>query len=167
MGNFRFAQGLQVVPLKAPAATTDDSESKCVALENAHWCTFIISLGALDVTTDTYTFTPYSASTNSTGSGDTALPFWYRKSSAVGTDDWGNVTAVSAGTGVSITGADDNKLLLIDVNLDVIPALDSDAAYMYIDIDAGAAAASDTNYATSIIAVLEPRYPQAEIPSST
>lgn len=168
MGNFRFAQGLQVVPLEAPAATTDDVESAAVALKNVHWVTFLVQVGSMTTaTTNTITFTPYSATGQTTASGDTALPFWYRKSSAVGTDNWGDVTAVSAGSGIALTGADSNKLLIIDVDPDVVPALDSDAAYMYLDIDVGADGATDANYATSVIGVLEPRYAQAEIPSST
>ena len=165
----RYAQGLQVVPLTAPAALSTDGESAWVELENMHWLSFLISLGALSGTTNTINFavkSTTSATSGTTAAGDYALPFDYRLSSAVASDDWGDITSVTTATGyVQVTGADDNKLLLIELNPDVIPAHDSDAKYVYLDYDI--ALESTDSAIFGAVGIFEPRYPQVEQLSST
>jgi hypothetical protein len=167
----RYAQGLQVVPLRAPAVTTADAESAWVKLENLHWMTFLIQWGEMAESTDSFNIavkSTTSATSGTTNANDYALPFSYRLSSAVGTDDWGDITAVSTATGyATVTAASDNMMMIVDVDPAVIPAHDSDAAYVYVDIDCLAAESTDTNYALDIIGVFEPRYPQNEQLSSS
>ena len=161
----RFAQKLQVVPLVTPAVLTD-GESAHVKVENMQWMSFLINMGTFTASTDNIVFKVYSTTdeTGSTAAGDTALPFWYRLSAAVGTDNWGDVTAVSTGSdGVTITNKDD-MMLIVDVDPAVIPSKDADATHVYIDCDV---TTTDTAPIVSIIGVFEPRYPQVENLSST
>ena len=163
----RFAQKLQVVPLKTPAVLAD-GESAHVKVENMQWMSFLINTGTITASTDTVVFKVYSTTNEagSTNAADTALPFWYRLSAAVGGDNWGDVTEVSTGSdGVTITG-DDDRLLIIDVDPAVIPSKDADATHVYVDIDV-TITATDTAPIGSIIGVFEPRYPQVEQKSST
>lgn len=163
----RFAQGLQVVPLVTPAVLAD-GESAHVKVENMQWLSFLINFGTITASTDAVKFSIYSTTNaaGSTNSNDTALPFWYRLSSAVGTDDWGDVTYVSTGSdGVTVTGSDD-MLLILDLDPAIIPSKDDGATHVYVDYDV-TITATDTAPIVSIIGVFEPRYPQVEQKSST
>lgn len=169
MAKIRFAEGLHVVPLLAPAIATSDTESQHVKLENMQWLSFLVQWGALENSTDSFTITVKSTTNGagSTASGDTAIPFWYRLSEAVGGDNWGDATYVSTGSdGVSITGALDNKMLILDVDPAIIPSKDADASHMYVDID-WIIGGTDINYGPDVIGVFESRYPQVEHISST
>jgi hypothetical protein len=167
----KYAEKIQVFPIKAPAATTADTESAWVALKNVQDLAFIVQWGDLDSDTDTFNVavkSTTSATSGTTNSNDYALPFKYRLSSVVGTDNWGDITSVTTATGyATVTAAQDNMALLIHVDPAVIPAHDSDATFVYVDIDANAAAATDTNYALSALAIIAPRYPQNENLSSS
>ena len=169
MAGIRFAEGLQVVPLYAPKASTADHESAHVTLENMHWLTFIVSVGNLaGASTATWNLAVKSSTdvAGSTAANDYALPFWYRLA-VVGTDNWGDRTAVTTATGyVQFTGAAGEACYLIDVDPDVIYSHDSDALAVYIDVDTAADAATDACN-LSIVGVFEPRYPQVEQLSSS
>ena len=169
MAGIRFAEGLQVVPLKYPADSTADLESAHVKLENMQWLTFLLEFSLSGSSTATYNVAVKSTTdfAGSTAAGDYALPFWYRTGSAVGSDDWGDITAVSTATGyVQFTGASTSNILMIDVDPAVIPAHDSDATHLYVDIDLTADGATDSCI-LSIVGIFEPRYPQVEQKSST
>jgi hypothetical protein len=169
MSGIRFAQGLQVVPIYALTAGNADAESTFVKLENMQWLSFLVNVGTITNATDSVVVTvkTTAGSTDaSTAAGDIAIPFWYRESSAVGGDDWGDVTYVSTGSdGLTIAATDDNKLFLIDVDPSIIPSKDADAASLYIDLD-NTITSTDT-VIIDIIGVFEPRYPQVEQKSST
>ena len=161
----RYAEKSQIVPLYAPAATTDDVESALVKMKNVQHLSFLVMWGVLAADTDFFTLTVKSADTNSTGSGDVALPFKYRLASAVATDSWGAITDATA-AGVAVLGTQDGKGILIDVDPSIIPALDANAENVYLDI---ASNAEDTyaNAGFAIWAIIEPRYPQNANLSST
>lgn len=171
MKGIRFAEGLQVFPVKAPAATTADTESAWVKLENAHWVSFLVQWGDMAESTDSFNVavkSTTSATSGTTNANDYALPFKYRLSAAAGEDNWGDITAVTTATAyATITAASDNMALIIDVDPSDVASHDSDAEYIYVDIDANAAAATDTNYALSVVAFIEQRYPQNENLSSS
>ena len=94
-----------------------------------------------------------------TAATDTAIPFVYRLSGVPGTEDnWGDSTTCAA-TGLVITALQDNLTALIDVDPATIPVLDSDAIAVRVCIDAGT---QEINYATTVTALIEDRYPQAE-----
>ena len=165
----RFADGLQVVPLLAPAATTADAESAFVKCKNLQWLSFIISVGNLSgsaTATWNIAIKSTTSSGGSTAAGDYALPFTYR-SATLGTDNWGDATAVTTATGyVQFTGGEGDVNILIDVNPADIASHDSDATEVYVDIDHTGDGATDSCY-MSIVGVFEPRYPQAENLSSS
>ena len=159
----RYAEKLHIVPLLAPAASTAGGgvKSYAVRLANSQWISFLVNWGAMtsDETEMVITVEASTAVGNSTKAGDTAIPFVYRLSGVPGTDDnWGDPTTC-AETGLGITAAQDNMALLIDVDPASIPALDSDAIAVRLCLDAGD---QIDNYATSVTALIEDRYPQAE-----
>lgn len=171
MNGVRFAEGIHVFPIKAPAATTADSESAWVNLEHCQWISFLVQWGDMAESTDSFNVavkSTTSATSGTTNSNDYSLPFSYRLSAAAGEDNWGTITAVSTATGyATVTAALDNMALWIDLDPAIIYAHDSDAAFVYVDIDANAAASTDTNYALNIVAFIEDRYPQNEHISSS
>jgi hypothetical protein len=166
----RYAQGLQVVPLEGPADITADAESEWVELENMQWVSFLVICGKIGVsdTINVAVKSTTSATSGTTNANDYALPFDYRKSSAVGDDDWGAITSVTTATGyVQITAADDDKLFLIDIDPAVVAAHDSDAKYLYLDWDVTDSSSTDTATIVGAVGVFEPRYPQNEQVSSS
>ena len=171
MNGARYAEGLHIFPIKAPAATTADTESAWVNLENVQWLSFMVQWGDMAESTDSFNVavkSTTSATSGTTNANDYSLPFSYRLAAAAGEDNWGTITAVTTATGyVTVTAASDNMALWIDVDPAIIYSHDSDAAFAYVDIDANAAAATDTNYALAITAFIEDRYPQNEHISSS
>jgi len=155
----RFTEKYQIVPAYSPIETTEAKESVFVALKNAQWVTFLLQTGALlNDTDDAILVTVVSATGNTTNANDTAIPFKYRLSSELGTDAWGAITAGTT-AGVSLEATTDkqaNRAMLIDVDPASIPALDSDALYVYLDL----ATTTITSGAISVAAFIEPRYPQ-------
>lgn len=154
----RFTEKYQIVPLINPESATDQSnESAFVALKNAQWVTFLLQLGTLATDSgDSIQLTVCSATGNTTNANDTAIAFKYRLSSAVGTDAWGAITAATS-TGLNLESTDYiGESLLIDVDPAAIPAADSDALYVYLDI----ATTTITGGYISAVAFIEPRYPQ-------
>jgi len=160
----RYAEKLHIVPLLAPAASTAGGgvKSYAVRLKNTQWLSFLVNWGAMtsDVTElMTITVEATTAIGNSTAATDTAIPFMYRLSGVPGTDDnWGDSTAATA-SGASVTALQDNMAMIIDVDPASIPALDSDAIAVRLRLDAGD---QISNYATTVTALIEDRYPQAE-----
>lgn len=158
----RYAEKLHIVPLLAPAASTAGGgvKSYAVRLANSQWISFLVNWGAMTSDDDSMVISVESTTAvgNSTAAGDTVIPFVYRLSGVPGTDDnWGDATATTSS--VSVVGTGDNMALLIDVDPATIPALDSDAVTIRVIVDGGDNA---TNYATSVTALIEDRYPQAE-----
>lgn len=159
----RYAEKLHIVPLLAPAASTAGGGvlSYAVRLANAQWVSFLLGWGAQttdDAAVTTVTVVSTTAVGNTTGANDVALPFVYRLSTAPGSDNWGDPTTC-ANTGLSITGAQDDMTLLIDVDPATIPALNADAVGVRVVFDAGDQV---TSYASFAAAIIEDRYPQAE-----
>ena len=155
----RYGEGLQIALLE-PITTIADGESEWVELENYQWLTFFVYVGTITSSTDSinvYVRSTTSATSGTTNSNDYALPFDYRLSSALGTDTWGAITAVTTATGYAAITAS-NTMLQIELNPDVIYAHDSDAKYVYLDFDA-TVTSTDTIY-LGAWGVFEPRYPQ-------
>lgn len=157
----RYAEKLHIVPLLAPAASTAGVKSYAVRLKNTQWLSFLVNWG--NMTSDagdamTITVEASTGVGNTTAAGDTAIPFVYRLSAAPGEDNWGDSTTC-ADTGLVITALQDNLSALIEVDPATVPALDSDAIAVRVCIDAGT---QEINYATTVTALIEDRYPQAE-----
>ena len=162
----RYAEKLHIVPVFATASSTATIRSYAVALDNSQWITFLINLGVMTSdSTDVATVTIVATDTlgNSSDAQDVAIPFSYRLSAAVASDNWGDITAATA-TGMTYSGEDDAKAIVIDVDPASIPALHSTAKGVQVLIDASGLI---SNVATSITALIEDRYPQNEHLSST
>jgi hypothetical protein len=164
MNGIRYAQGLKVLPILAPIAfTTAAIDTEAVDMKEFHWATFLVQFGAMTSdSTDTVTVTVQCSSVDTSATGDD-IAFVYRLSSAVDTDSMGAITAATA-TGVAVTAADDAKLLIIDVNPDALPAVNSKGCFLGLKLTPSAEMAAGV---VGVIAVLEPRFPGNAIPSST
>jgi hypothetical protein len=106
-----------------------------------------------------------SVSTSATGDG---IPFQYRLSGMFEEDNVGAITAATS-DGVALTASTDpslsftDRLLQIEVNADDLPAYKSDGRFLSLVITPTA----DGGGIVGVTAVLEPRYPGNDIPSST
>lgn len=167
MRNLRFAEGLHIVPVLAPAdIVATDVGTEFVDMSLFHHVSFLLQFGGMTSdSTDTATVTveacPIGTTSDST---EAAIAFNYRLSSAVATDSMGAITAATA-AGVAVTAADDNKLLIVDVDAEAVAAAVSGTGrYVRAFITTNAEMASCL---VGALAVLEPRYPQNVGPSST
>ena len=162
----RYAEKLHIVPVFAPAGTTTFL-TYAVSLKNSHWVTFLINLGVMtSYSSDIGTVTVIATDTlgNTTDAQDVAVPFSYRLSGVLGTDeDYGDITAATA-TGMSFTAEDDGKSIVIDVDPASIPALHSTAKGVRIAVDGTGLI---TQAGISVNALVEDRYPQADHISAT
>ena len=158
----QFGEGLEFVPLMIIEASATGYASNYVKVNNTHWVTFLVCTGDADTA---LIFTVESSSANASNASETTIPFLYRKSGAAsaGSDTWSAITTADS-TGHTFTEATDTgKMLIIDIN----PA-DLAAGHNYLRVCMAATAiAVATMVASSVVAVLQPRYPQAEHVSST
>lgn len=156
----RYAEKLHIVPVFAPAGSTSFL-TYAVSLKNSHWVTFLVNMGVMTSdSSDVATVTVIATDTmgNSSDAQDTAIPFDYRLSAAVGDDDWGDKTTATA-SGMTFSGADDGKAIVIDVNPDSIPALMPTAKGIKISVEGD----DEIKIAgISVFALIEDRYLQAE-----
>lgn len=105
-----------IMLLKPQDIVATATQSSFVDMKDALHATFLIPLGVLSGTTsDGLVAITLTCATGAASTNEVALAFTYRLSGAVGTDTLGAPTA-AANTGVSITLADDNKLLIIDLD---------------------------------------------------
>jgi len=162
----RYAEKLHIVPVFSPAGTTTFL-SYAVGLENSHWVTFLVNLGVMTSdSSDVGTVTVIATDTlgNTTDAQDVAVPFTYRLSGLMGTnEDWGDITAATA-SGMTFNATDDGKSIVIDVDPASIPALHSTAKGVRIAVD-GTGLISQAGIAVN--AFVEDRYPQADHISAT
>lgn len=148
---------VHVIPVIAPydsATTVTEAYTDAINVGRVTECQFVLQFGT--ITGDTVVVKAYK-DTNSTAGDGTAIPFLYKKTSAVGTD---TTTAWTAATtsGVTVSASDDNKALVIDID----PARCEGAPYVYLGIDPGS---SMTVLLQSAVALVVPRDNQA-IPAS-
>jgi len=162
----RYAEKLHIVPVFSPAGTTTFL-SYAVGLENAHWVTFLVNLGVMTSdSSDVGTVTVIATDTlgNTTDAQDVAVPFTYRLSGVMGTnEDWGDITAATA-SGMTFNATDDGKSIVIDVDPASIPALHSTAKGVRIAVDGTGLI---TQAGIAVNAFVEDRYPQADHISAT
>lgn len=161
MRNVRFAEGLHVVPVLAPIdLVANDAGTAFVDMNIFHHATFFLQFGAMTSdSTDTATVTVEVCNSDTTGdsTSEEVVTFNYRLSSAVATDSMGAITAGTT-SGVAITAADDNKLLIVDVDSEIVgKAVSGEGRFVRCFITTNAEMASCL---VGGIAVLEPRYPQ-------
>ena len=162
----RYAEKLHIVPVFSPAGTTTFL-SYAVGLENSHWVTFLINLGVMTSdSSDVGIVTVIATDTlgNTTDAQDVAVPFTYRLSGVMGTnEDWGDITAATA-SGMTFNATDNGKSIVIDVDPASIPALHSTAKGVRIAVDGDGLI---TQEGIAVNAFVEDRYPQADHISAT
>jgi hypothetical protein len=162
----RYAEKLHIVPVFSPAGTTTFL-SYAVGLKNSHWVTFLINLGVMTSdSSDVGVVTVIATDTlgNTTDAEDVAVPFTYRLSGIMGTnEDWGDITAATA-SGMTFNATDDGKSIVIDVDPASIPALHSTAKGVRIAVDGTGLISQD---GIAVNALVEDRYPQADHISAT
>lgn len=165
MKGIRFAEGLKVLPILAPQnIVATATATQYVDLDLVNWATFAVQFGAMTSdSTDTVTVTVEASTAGSSNATEVAIAFNYRLSSAVATDSMGAITAGST-SGVAVTAADDNKVLIIDVDPAVVQATGADFRYVRLVATPNAEMASCN---IGVVAYLEHRYPGNSIPSST
>ena len=168
----KFAEELKTMTLLAPVAIgASVVQSAYVKVNQAHWASFIVPVGAFSSSNDTCTvqLTVECSTANTSNATETAIAFKYRLSAAVGADTWGTITATTSTTGVAIRSeTDENCTYLLEVNPSALPAALADGMYLRCVFTPGASgAASDVVGVISVIGVLEPRYPGNTIPSAT
>jgi len=124
MAQFRFAETAKVMPVIAPVAfTTSAIESAYVNLLHiGHWAEFHVAFGVMTSdTSDTVTLTVECSTAATSNATEVTLPFWYRLSAAVATDQMGAITSATT-VGVAVTATDDAKMVIISVDPSIIPA---------------------------------------------
>jgi hypothetical protein len=141
-----------LAPVDAAAVT---KYSDVINMKYLSEVTFLVQFGT--ITTDSAVITVEKNSSDATGG--TAIAFKYQKSSAVGTDNLGDV-ADAASTGLTITASDDAKFVVISVE-----AADLGDGYPYVNVcvDPGG---SMTVCLVAIIAIGTPRYEGEDLPSN-
>ena len=155
----RSIDSVHVVPILAPVSITSATNTDVVGLKKYHAAKFLVPCGALAVN---LTITVLKAD-DTTPSNETAIAFRYRKSAAVGTDTMG-AWATAESTGVELTASTDNgKMVEILVeSSELTPVSTSERPYVRLTLTPASASAC----LVAAVAVLEPRYAQAVMPSS-
>lgn len=163
--SIRYAEGLKVLPILAPSnIVATATATEYVDLNLVHWATFVVSFGAMTSdSTDTATITLQASTAGSSNATELTAAFSYRLSAAVATDTMGAITAATT-DGVAVTAADDNKVVIVDVDPASIAALGTDYRYVRLVVTPNAEMASCN---VGAVAFLEHRYPGNSIPSST
>ncbi len=152
----RFAQGLKPIQVLAPQDISETATgTSFVNVKQANWLTFYVQIGV--ITGDSVDITVEVAPVNTDTGTETACAFRYIKTAAIDTNTYGSVTAVAAGSGISLVAAsDDNKLLIIDVDpADMQTAL---ATAKYCRVLITPATSSVSACLVNAIAILEPKY---------
>jgi hypothetical protein len=171
MSKFRFAQGLKVQPVLSPVDTGATAQvSSFVDMDLAHWLTFVVSFGNMtsDDSDVVAILVRCSSEDTSATTEPLAIPFWYRVTSATATDSTTDIVAgTSDGIGTSDDGINaanlDNKILIIDVDPAVVGAY-TGGQQRWVSL---AIAPTGPITIDAALAVVETRYPGANIPSST
>jgi len=169
MKDNRFGFGAHIVPLKAPVDSAGTAyATPYVNLKDALSCTFLAYFGVVTATSaDQGVVVTVEASTAAASNAtEVQVAFKYRLSGATGTDTWGAITSATAAGGVTVATTDDGKAVLIEVDPAVIEAAhgqrDAKFVRLVVGIDAGG-----TVTLNSVVALLDPAYPQATHLSAT
>lgn len=165
MKQLRYAEDTKVLPILAPQnIVATATASQYVDLKLAQHVTFAVQFGAMTSdSTDTCTVTVECSTAGSSNATELNLAFNYRLSSAVATDSMGAITAATT-DGVAITAADDNKVLVIDLDPSAVANAGADYRYVRLVATPNAEMASCN---IGAVAYIEPRYAGNSIPSST
>jgi hypothetical protein len=169
MKDARFAFGENILPLKAPVDSAGTAYSTpYVNMKDQLHVTFLCYFGVITATSaDQNILVTVEASTAATSTTAVQIPFRYRVSGATGANTWGAITDATASGGISLdTTTEDAKMVLIDVDLPRIEALHGQRDAKFLSVKVGIDAGGTVTL-NSVIALLEPAYPQATHLSAT
>lgn len=130
-GHNRFAETEKILPVIAPVAfTTSVVESAYVDLSGMEWAEFHVSFGVMTSdSSDTVTLTVECSTAATSNATEVTLPFSYRLSAAVDTDQMGAITTATT-AGMAVTAEDDAKMVIISVDPNIIPAALTDGRWI-------------------------------------
>lgn len=153
----RFAETEKILPVIAPVAfTTAEILGAYVDMEGMHWGEFHVSFGVMTSdSSDTVTLTVECSTEASSNATEVTLPFWYRVSAAVATDQMGAITSATT-AGMSVDAEDDAKMVIISVDPDCIPGALTDGRFLRVVATPSAQMGSGV---ISAVFYGEPRYP--------
>jgi len=156
MNGIRYGENLQVVPLLNAASISGTSKSAFLKVTNALWVNFLATWGAID---SAITFLVESCTANSTsGATLVGMAASYRLQ-AHGSDTWGDITAM-ASTGLALASTTyDNYAMIVDFDPRTLAE-----GYNYVRLKLSCTASTISH---SVWGVMEPRYAQNLIPSSS
>lgn len=160
-----YGQYENVMPILSPAdITTNATFTKFTDLRNAQSTSLYLHFGTLTTTTaaDTVDVSVYVA-TGAATTNATAIAFSYRKSSALGANAWGDITAVAYNAVCAVASTDDDKMLCINVDAAVAAAALTDGRYVCAKL----LPHDMTNVLCSGFSVTRPRYKLATMKSAT
>ena len=161
-----FGMDENVIPLLIPLdRTATAAATPWVDLKTAHDMSFLVYYGALTgASTGDVVAVTVEAATVADSVSEAAIAFNYRLSGATGANTWGAVTAAAA-TGMTLAeNADDNKILLVDIDPAAVAAAKADARWVRLVLTPAASFAASTG---CVIGVINPRYKGATMVSAT
>ena len=158
----RFLGYENIIPLVSPAdVSTTATTTPYVQLSNAQRAAFLVFFGSITSSTATDVEAIVLQCATAEGGTEAGLGYSYRLSGAVGANTWGAVTTVGA-TGYAAGLSDDDKILWIEIPVDVMAANDYRVARLVL---------TDTDdmiaFEVAVLAVIEPRYAQTTHISAT
>jgi len=158
MQQIKYGMNTHIIPVFAPYdIEANDINTTHVKVSNALSAQFLLFFGV--ITGDTINITVEESTSAATTSAE-AIGFSYRLSGDTASDTWGDVTTCDS-LGATITASDDNKLLLIEVDL---AEMSDDCNYLSV---LGTTESSMSACLVSAVALLESRYGQYDPVSTT
>ena len=165
MKGIDFAETMTVLPVLAPAdIAATATNTAFVDLKNMHHLTFAVQFGNVASTDSTGgVVVTVQASTAASSGSEANVTFTYRLSSAVLTDTQGTITAATS-SGVQVGAADDNKLLLVDIDPSAVASEKTDGRWVRVTLTP---TTEVTVTLVGAVAYGRNRYPGNVIPSAT
>lgn len=162
----RFCEGLNFIPVLAPQdLTATAAASAYVDLNLSNWVTFFVQTGAMTSdSTDGMTITVEASTAGTSNATEAAVPFRYRRA-ILGTDAWGAITTASS-VGATCSATDDNNTWCIDIDPSDLATDHGQADARYVRVVLTPEAGTNSML-VAVNAVIEPKYPQNVIPSSS
>lgn len=162
MGFNSFGQYDNVFPLLNPADLGSTATNiPMVALKGAHRVAFLVQQGVTtpNATSDICDITVLAATAEGAVA-QTAITGYYRKSTGVGANAWGAVTAFTA-TGVELTDDDEGFSLWIEI--DAATLANSDYTHLHLNVEQNAFSA----FFLSCTAFIDTRYKMGTMATAT
>lgn len=158
MEPLKYGMNTHIIPAYAPLdIVANDFTTTHIKVTNALRITYLVSLGV--VTGDTATLTVECSSAASTASAS-AIPFTYRYTGTDTCDTYGAVTTCDS-DGLLVTASDDDKILMVDVNMSHVADTASYVALSFVT------ESSMSECLVSVIALVQTRYGQYDPLSTT